>query len=119
MGTLLNFGSVNIDHVYTVPHFVRPGETLASTRYAVFSGGKGFNQAIMAARQGADTLVVERYGCPGGMAVFAVFLRGSAAISSPDIAVPSTALSAAFALALRFCASAFFTATIFNISFYY
>ena len=41
MSTILNFGSVNIDHVYSVPHFVRPGETLASLSYAVFSGGKG------------------------------------------------------------------------------
>ena len=45
MSTILNFGSVNIDHVYSVPHFVRPGETLASLSYAVFSGGKGFNQS--------------------------------------------------------------------------
>ena len=26
---ILNFGSLNIDHVYGVDHFVRPGETLA------------------------------------------------------------------------------------------
>jgi len=50
---ILNIGSVNIDHVYEVGHFVRPGETLASARYSVFAGGKGFNQSIALARAGA------------------------------------------------------------------
>ena len=27
---ILNFGSLNIDHVYQVPHFVQPGETLSA-----------------------------------------------------------------------------------------
>ena len=52
---ILNIGSINIDHVYAVDHFVRPGETLASARYAVFAGGKGFNQSIALARAGAAT----------------------------------------------------------------
>mgnify|MGYP000401663210 CR=1 FL=1 len=26
---ILNFGSLNIDHVYKVPHFVKKGETLS------------------------------------------------------------------------------------------
>lgn len=52
---ILNIGSANIDHVYEVDHFVRPGETLASARYSVFAGGKGFNQSIALARAGAAT----------------------------------------------------------------
>jgi len=52
---ILNIGSVNIDHVYEVGHFVRPGETLGSTRYGIFAGGKGFNQSIALARAGAST----------------------------------------------------------------
>lgn len=28
---IINIGSINIDHVYQVPDFVRPGETLASS----------------------------------------------------------------------------------------
>ncbi len=52
---ILNIGSVNIDHVYMVDHFVRPGETLASMRYGVFAGGKGFNQSIALVRAGAPT----------------------------------------------------------------
>lgn len=51
--TILNFGSLNIDHVYTVEHFVRPGETLSSSQYRQFAGGKGFNQSIALAQAGA------------------------------------------------------------------
>ena len=50
--TILNFGSLIIDHVYQVPHFVRPGETLPATQYRVFAGGKGFNQTVAIARAG-------------------------------------------------------------------
>ncbi len=43
---ILNFGSLNIDHVYRVKHFVRPGETLNSLSYSRFAGGKGANQSV-------------------------------------------------------------------------
>jgi len=51
---VLNFGSLNIDHVYQIKHFVRPGETLSSENYQRFSGGKGGNQSIALAHAGAD-----------------------------------------------------------------
>lgn len=50
---VLNFGSLNVDHVYRVPHIVRPGETLGSGSYARFAGGKGANQSVALARAGA------------------------------------------------------------------
>lgn len=50
--TILNFGSMSIDHVYRVPHFVRPGETLTALDYRVFAGGKGLNQSLAIARAG-------------------------------------------------------------------
>src|SRR5262245_40844038 len=50
---ILNFGSINVDHVYHVPHFVRPGETLPATSYHVFGGGKGLNQSVALARAAA------------------------------------------------------------------
>lgn len=40
---VLNFGSLNIDYVYAVEHFVRAGETLASQSLAKNVGGKGTN----------------------------------------------------------------------------
>jgi ribokinase len=63
---VLNIGSVNIDHVYAVDHFVRPGETLASARYGMFAGGKGFNQSIALARAGAPTRHVGAVGRDAG-----------------------------------------------------
>ena len=35
---VLNFGSLNMDHVYQVQHFVSPGETLSSKNYSIFAG---------------------------------------------------------------------------------
>lgn len=55
MVKVLNFGSLNLDYVYTVNHFVRAGETLASSERSVFCGGKGLNQSIALARAGAQT----------------------------------------------------------------
>lgn len=52
--TIINFGSINIDHVYQVPHFVQPGETLASNSYQKLLGGKGANQSIALAKAGTD-----------------------------------------------------------------
>ncbi len=51
---ILNFGSLNIDHVYKVDHFARPGETLSCEDYQIFAGGKGNNQSIGLARAGAE-----------------------------------------------------------------
>jgi len=63
---VLNIGSVNMDHVYAVDHFVRAGETLASARYGLFAGGKGFNQSIALARAGAPTRHVGAVGRDAG-----------------------------------------------------
>ncbi|AYQ32123.1 ribokinase [Runella sp. SP2] len=51
---ILNFGSINIDYVYGVPHFVKPAETIASTSYQVFMGGKGCNQSVALAKAGVQ-----------------------------------------------------------------
>jgi len=51
---ICNFGSINIDHVYTLPHFVDHGETIDTSSYTVFPGGKGLNQSIALARAGAS-----------------------------------------------------------------
>lgn len=51
---ILNFGSLNLDIVYTVEHFVRPGETMSSQARQIFCGGKGLNQSIALARAGVD-----------------------------------------------------------------
>ncbi len=62
---VFNFGSVNIDHVYSVDRFPRPGETLGSRTYRTFAGGKGFNQSIALARAGARVCHAGRIGNDG------------------------------------------------------
>ncbi|MEE9334814.1 MAG: ribokinase [Granulosicoccaceae bacterium] len=47
-----NLGSINLDHVYRVNHFVQPGETLASLDLQTLLGGKGANQSLALARAG-------------------------------------------------------------------
>lgn len=49
---ILNCGSLNIDFVYKVDEFLRPGETKLSQSLDFFCGGKGLNQSIAAARAG-------------------------------------------------------------------
>lgn len=51
---ILNFGSLNIDDVYSVEHFVRPGETISPLSYEQFPGGKGLNQSVALACAGAE-----------------------------------------------------------------
>jgi ribokinase len=62
---ILNFGSLNIDHVYAVDHFPRAGETLDTDDYRVFAGGKGFNQSIALARAGARVAHAGQVGDDG------------------------------------------------------
>ncbi|MFL9593411.1 ribokinase [Aeromonas schubertii] len=62
MKQLVVLGSVNADHVLRVPHFPRPGETLRGHSYQVLPGGKGANQAVAAARLGADIGFIARIG---------------------------------------------------------
>lgn len=51
---VLCFGSLNIDNVYSVPHFITRGETLAANSLKVFSGGKGLNQSTALAKAGLN-----------------------------------------------------------------
>lgn len=64
---ILNFGSLNLDYVYSVDHFVAEGETLASTVLKIFSGGKGLNQSVALARAGAATCHAGCIGHEGDM----------------------------------------------------
>ena len=59
---VLNFGSLNLDYVYDVEHFVQPGETLDTLSRSVKCGGKGLNQSVALARAGAE---VCHAGCIG------------------------------------------------------
>ena len=43
---VLNYGSLNVDYTYSVPHIVVGGETMASFELHEYCGGKGLNQSV-------------------------------------------------------------------------
>lgn len=55
-------GSINLDMNAYVPRFLKPGETMHGNRFTTGYGGKGANQAVMAARLGAKVSFVGRVG---------------------------------------------------------
>jgi ribokinase len=59
---LVVVGSMNVDQLTYCTRFPADGETLVATRYAQGFGGKGANQAVMAARLGAHVAMI---GCLG------------------------------------------------------
>lgn len=64
-GKILNYGSLNIDYVYTLDHIVREGETEHSSGYQVFPGGKGLNQSVALSRAGGRVFHAGRVGKEG------------------------------------------------------
>lgn len=65
MQCVLNFGSLNIDLVYSVPHFLVPGETLACSAFNRYAGGKGLNQSVALARAGVKVFHAGKIGPDG------------------------------------------------------
>lgn len=63
---ILNLGSLNIDRVYSVEHFVQAGETISAGKMDVFCGGKGLNQSIALARAGMNVWHAGAVGEDGG-----------------------------------------------------
>ncbi|MEO1143420.1 MAG: PfkB family carbohydrate kinase, partial [Pseudomonadota bacterium] len=97
---IINFGSINIDHVYQVSTMPVPGETISAVSYDKFLGGKGINQSIAIAKAngqvnhvgsvgsdsswvlseieklGVDTSSVSRLNCATGHAIIFVNQEG-------------------------------------------
>ena len=74
---IINFGSLNIDNVYNVQEFVKPGQTIFSNSFQVAAGGKGLNQSIAAARAGAPVI---HAGCIGQNGAFLADLMQEAGV---------------------------------------
>lgn len=107
MARILIVGSINMDIVARVDHMPVPGENVRGSSLRTIPGGKGANQAVAAARLGADTHFLGRVGddafadklrdnladagvcigalravpqCPSGVALIMVDARGQNAI---------------------------------------
>lgn len=62
MGRIAVIGSCNVDLVVEAERWPKAGETIFGSRFSTLPGGKGANQAVAAARLGAEVAMV---GCVG------------------------------------------------------
>jgi ribokinase len=56
------FGSINLDLIFNLPKIPQPGETVLGPSTRIEPGGKGANQAIAAARDGARVVMAGSVG---------------------------------------------------------
>ena len=61
-GRVVVVGSINVDLVVTAERLPLPGETVLGGRFAQHAGGKGANQAVAAARVGAQVTMIGAVG---------------------------------------------------------
>ncbi len=62
MPRIVVVGSINMDLATLAPRFPGPGETVLGSRFFTTHGGKGANQAVAAARLGAEVSMVGALG---------------------------------------------------------
>ncbi len=59
---IITFGSINVDFVFELTDMPQPGQTLLAKGFRTEAGGKGANQALAAARDGTDVVMVGAVG---------------------------------------------------------
>ena len=84
-------GSFNTDLTAYVQRMPRPGETVAGDRFVTGPGGKGSNQAVAAARLGAEVTFIGRIGddvfAPVGLDLWrAEGINTDHVVQDPDVA---------------------------------
>jgi len=84
---IINFGSMNIDYVYSVGHIPGPGETVAAVSNHNFAGGKGLNQSIALARASAGGIEVVHAGMVGTDGGFLVDMLRTEGVDVSDIEI--------------------------------
>ncbi len=90
--------SLNVDHIVHAPRIPEPGETLMGFSTSRELGGKGGNQAVAAARLGADVTHVRRSPLPTGRAAITVDAEGVNSIvvvAGANADIPAAAAEAA------------------------
>jgi len=89
MSRILSIGSINLDEVFSVPHFIKPGETMACLSFERFVGGKGNNQSTALVRAGAEVHHAGKIGADGRFAVELLRDSGVDASRIIEAAVPT------------------------------
>ena len=80
---IVSFGTINVDLITTVAKFPMPGETVKGRDYQLFPGGKGANQALSAARAGADVMLAGAVGSDG----FAIAALENLVVGGVDVSL--------------------------------
>lgn len=93
---ILVIGSINMDVVARVDHMPAPGENVRGWDLATIPGGKGANQAVAAARLGAETRFLGRVGDDE----FGARLRRELADAGPRVDALATVAGSASGVAL-------------------
>jgi ribokinase len=88
-------GSVNVDQTFAVTTLPRPGETVLAKGVRSNPGGKGGNQAVAAARAGADVQLVAALGDDPAAEQLRAHLRANAVGLDAVATVPGPSGSAA------------------------
>lgn len=88
MSRLAVIGSINADLSVTVDRHPRPGETVLGQSATLTPGGKGANQALAAARQGAATLMIGAVGTDANAEASTTLLRQGHVDLSQVVAIP-------------------------------
>jgi ribokinase len=96
MSGIVVIGSLNMDLVVKTPRAPQAGETLAGTHFEMIPGGKGANQAVAAAKMGADVAMIGRVGGDA----FGAALRGNLQTQGVDVNAVSTDASTSSGTAL-------------------
>ena len=90
MSRLTIIGSINLDLVATAPRLPVAGETVTGATLARHPGGKGANQALAAARLGAEVALIGRVG-DDAMAEEALVLLRAAGVDLSGLAIDPAA----------------------------
>src|ERR1700745_2143999 len=83
MGRVVVAGSINMDVVATAERDPAVGETVAAKQVLYFPAGKGANQAVAAAKRGAETILIGRVGTDA----FGVELKAFLAAEGIDLSL--------------------------------
>ena len=93
--TIYVFGSCNVDFVTRVAKHPMPGETILAPEHKLFSGGKGANQAVGAAKAGGDVHMIGAIG-EDYLGDFILSSLSSANVNTPYIARAPASTGCAF-----------------------
>jgi len=91
-------GSLNVDTTLRVARMPQPGETLSTENKSSAAGGKGANQAVAAARAGAETRFIGKVGNDDAGRFMVESLKDDGIDTSAIITDPTIGTGSAFIL---------------------